>query len=77
MNIFHYFSHFILNIRHSLRRASIGRTLAAFRAGARPAMVPAMTSRIVAPKQTFRPTVGSLKTVCWKSPKSITIFPEI
>lgn len=62
---------------YSALRASMGLTLAAFRAGISPAIVPAIIITIVACMQTSSPTVGSTNIVAWNKPVSITSWPKV
>ena len=64
----------LLIVNYSALRASMGRILAALRAGMSPAMVPAMIITRVASMQTSSPTVGLTNMeVDWNTPWSITI----
>ena len=51
-------------------KASIGLTLAAFRAGKNPANAPAMMMMQVARTHVEMSTVGSMNTCCWNMPMS-------
>ena len=51
-------------------KASIGLTLAAFRAGKKPANAPAMMMMQVARTHVEMSTVGSMNTCCWNMPMS-------
>lgn len=62
---------------YSALNASMGRILAALRAGMSPASVPASTMTSVASTQTSSPTVGLTNIAAVNMPESIYVWPIV